>query len=100
MIYVCAHLVRAARPPCPNRRTNVIDDGNIWCLLAHTPRHTMGEFRAIDDDQDVRIRRYDRIGSLPDAVQNFRQACRDCGKPDDREISERKEAWDAFGRHM
>src|SRR5262245_64079760 len=60
----------------------------------------MGEFRAVDDDQDIRFRRDDSVGSFPDTPQDFWKPCRDRRKADDREVPERKQARNAFGSHV
>src|SRR5262245_32428596 len=60
----------------------------------------MGEFRACDDDQDIRFRRDDSVGSVPDAPQDFWKPCRDRRKADDGEVPERKQARNAFGSHV
>src|SRR5262245_15579723 len=60
----------------------------------------MGEFRAVDDDQNIRFRRDDGIGSFPDTPQDFSKPSQYRLKADDREIPKRKQTWNAFGSHV
>ena len=100
MIDVSAHGARAARPPCPHGRTHIVDDRDRRRTRAHAPRDTMGEFRAVDDHEDIRLGRNDGVGGLADALQDFRQAHRDCGNADDCQVAQRKKTWHSLRRHL
>src|SRR5665213_805663 len=67
---------------------------------AHPPRHAMGEFRTVEDDQNVRVCGDDGIGGFGDTAQNFRQAHRDGEDADDGEVAEWKQTWHALRRHL
>ena len=100
VVDVRAHGARAAGPPGPNRRADVIDDRDGGCARAHAPRHAMGEFRAVDDHQHIGPGGNHRVGRLANARKDFRQARRDGGKAHDGQFAERERAFHAFGRHM
>ena len=72
-IDIVAHGARPPGPPGPDRRRNIIEDGDRRRAGAHAPRDPVGEIRAIDDDQRVRARGDDGVGSLANAPQNHRQ---------------------------
>ena len=100
MVDISAHGARAPRPPGPDRGADVIDDRDRGRPGAHSARDAMGEFRAVDDHQDVGLGGDDRVGRLADAREDFRQALRDAGKAHDCQIAERKRARHPLLRHM
>jgi len=71
MIDIGPHRARPARTPRPDRGTNIIDDRNVRGAFAHAACYAMTEFRAVDNDQNIRLCRDDRIGSFPYAPQDF-----------------------------
>ena len=59
----------------------------------------MGEVGAVDDDEGVRARGDDRIGGLTDARDQLRQARDDRQYAHHRDVADRKQARQPFGRH-
>ncbi len=59
----------------------------------------MGEIRAVDDDQDIRLRRNDIVGGLADTAQDRRQPLCEAAEPDDGQVIDGKQAMDARRRH-
>ena len=76
VIDITAHGARPARPPCPDRGRDVIDDRDRRRRRAHAARDPVGEIRAVDDDESVGTRCDDGVRGLADAAQNHRQAPR------------------------
>ncbi len=68
-------------------------------LRAHAPRHAMGEVGTVDDDEDVRRSRYHGSSRSPDQPQDLWQLRDDRGKPDDRELLDRKQRVQSLARH-
>ena len=99
VIDVPCHRARATRPPSPHRRADVIDNSDSRGAGTHTSCHAMGEVRAVDDDQGVRLGRNHRIGGFTNAAQHFRQVHYDGAKSDDGELAGR-ETRHTRGRHL
>src|SRR4029078_12219004 len=68
MVNVATHRPRAPGAPGPNRWRDVVDDYNVGCLLPHPFRDPMGEFGAVDDDQNVGLESDSTCGCLSDAM--------------------------------
>src|SRR6185437_4570743 len=100
VINVAAHGTRAPRPPCPDRRTNIVDDRNFRRPLADTACNAMRKLGAVDDDDNVRVRRNRRVGGLTNPPQNFRQSCRNRGKAHDGQFAKRKKTREPLLRHV
>ena len=100
VIHIGPHGSRAARPPCPHGRTDIVDDRNGARARPHAFRYAMGEVRTVYDDQGIGLCGYDRVGCFTNASQDFWQARRDCAKTNDREITQREKARHACGRHV
>src|SRR5262245_25604823 len=83
MVDIAPHGARAAGPPRPHRRRDVIDDRYGWRLLADPSCDPMGQFRTVDDDEDIRSRRDDRFGDRADIAKDRRQM-RDQPQTDER----------------
>src|SRR5262245_878844 len=92
LIHISAHGSRAPRTPCPDGRTDIVDDWNIACVRPHAFGHAMGKLGTVDDDQSIGLRRNHSVGRFTNALQDFWQARRNCRKADDRKIPERKKA--------
>ena len=60
----------------------------------------MSELGTVDDHQRVRLCRYDRIGRFTNTPKIFGRRRRNSSKPDNRDITERKQARHAFRRHV
>ena len=99
LVDISAHGARASGPPCPNRRRDVVEDRNRRREPAHPAGDPMREVRAVDDDERVRARGDDGLRGFADAPKNLRQPLRDRGKPDDRQLVDRKWAGNAGSRH-
>src|SRR4029078_12445845 len=91
VINVALHRTRPTRTPCPDRGTNVIHDRDVRGALGHAPCHAMGKFRAVDDNQNIRICRDDGIGGFPYAWQKFREPPWNRGKSHCRKITAQKD---------
>src|SRR5580698_2800536 len=89
-IDIAAHGAGAPGPPGPNRRRDVIDNRYCGRCGANPPRHTVGEIRAVDDDQNIRARGDNGVGSFTNAAQYQWQAAWDSSEPDDRKVVYRK----------
>ena len=90
VIHIGPHLRRAAGPPGPNRRADIIDDGNLRRALPDGFGDPVGEIRTVDDDEHVGLCRNNRIGREADALQNRRQPRDDRGDAHHGNLFERE----------
>src|SRR5690349_21378893 len=90
MVDIAAHRSRAPRPPGPDRRRHVVDDRNVRSITSHALGHPMGEFGAVDDDQNIRLQRDDTCSCLPDAMQINPETRQYLAEADNRRLVERK----------
>src|SRR5581483_10044807 len=65
--------LRAARPPDPYGGRDIFHNRQVRQNAAHTLCDTMAKIRAVDQDENVRRRLYDRGNGLSDAAQDQRQ---------------------------
>ncbi len=91
MIDVGAHAPGAAGPPCPNARTDVIDDGYRGAALADALGDRVGELGAIDDDDGIGLETDRRIDRVVDAADDTRQTRQDRQRPHHRHLGERED---------
>ena len=66
VIDIGAHRPRPARPPCPDRGGDIVDDRNRGIARPHAPCDPVGEIRTVDDDEHVRSSLRDRGRGHPD----------------------------------
>src|SRR6185312_2938501 len=55
VVHVTAHAPGAPWPPGPDTRRDIVDDRNLRCPAAHALGHLMGEFGAIENDENFGI---------------------------------------------
>ena len=60
VVDIGAHLARPPGPPGPDARADVVDDREVRPAPAHARGDRVGEIRAVDDDEHVRLGRDDR----------------------------------------
>ena len=90
MIDIGPHLAGAPRPPSPDAWAHIVDDGDRGAALADAFCDWMRELGAVDDDDRVGVEGQRRIDGAIDAPDELRQAGKNCGRPHDRDIGERK----------
>ena len=73
-IDIGAHRRRAAGPPRPDRRADIVDHRQIRQRAPDAARDAMGEIGAVDDDERVGARGDDRRRGAADAIEQRRQA--------------------------
>ena len=100
MIDIAAHLACPARPPRPDARRDVVDDGDMRRPFAHALCHLMGEFGAVEDHERVGTLRDHGVDRLPDAPPNIRQAGQHVDEAHDGNFREREERRAALLGHQ
>src|SRR6185437_5974753 len=85
--------------PRPDRRRDVIENGNGRSHAAHATRNPVSEVGTVDDDEGIRSRRDDSVRGLTDAAQDQRQAPRNRREANDRDVIDRERAGDSGRRH-
>ena len=71
------HRRRAARPPRPDARADIVDDRDGRVGRPHLACDAQAEIRAVDGDQAIWLLRHDRARGLADAPHQARQVADD-----------------------
>ena len=91
MIDIGAHRARAAGPPRPDRRRDVIDDRDRGIAGPNAPCHPMGKIRTIDDHKNIGRGRRHRDSGFPDTPQDHRELFYNRRQSHDRQLLDRKQ---------
>ncbi len=97
VIDIGKHAVGAIFFPGPDARTNIIDDRQIRQRRADTFCHAMSEIRAVDDEQNVRLRGDDLGRCLADQAKQLRQPAQHLGDAHDRQFGKIEQGSQALG---
>src|SRR3974377_341589 len=100
VVHVGAHGPCPARAPRPDRRRDIVHDGNVGGGRADASCDRMRETRAVDNDERVRAPRDYLFRGRAHQPQDSWKALRNAAKSDDRTIVDRMKACDAFLRHL
>src|SRR5215210_1260591 len=84
VIDILAHRPSAPGTPRPYRWRNIVDDWDGRIGSMDSPRHSVGEIGAVDDDEHIRSRRNGGLCGLANAAQDRGQSCRNGPETHDR----------------
>ena len=99
VVDVAVHGARPSRPPRPNRRRDVIEDGDFGSAATNLASDPVGKIRTVDNDERMRACFDDHVGGFPDVAQNRGQSPRYSGEADDRKFIDRKRAFNPGRSH-
>src|SRR6056297_600321 len=98
MIDMTCHPARSPRTPGPDRGGNIVH-GSQTAFLLDQLRQTKAEVRAVDRDQDIRLRCQNCLGRLVQSPAQMRVARQDLHQPHQAQLVHRKLACQAFSLH-
>ena len=100
MIHIGAHFLCAARTPRPYAGRNIIDDRDFLCALFDASGNRVGEFRAVYNDNHIRLKLNGRVNRLINPFKNHRQPGKHRNNAHNRHVFQRKQAVQALRLHM
>src|SRR5208282_1043329 len=100
MVDIGAHLPGAAGTPSPDARADIIYDRDIRAALAHPFSDRMGEFWAVDDDEQVWIEGKRRVHGAVHAPDELWKPRKDGGGSHDRHVRKWKNRANTRSLHI
>src|SRR5215475_5478961 len=100
MVNIGAHFPRAARPPGPNARADIIGDRDIRAALTDPFRDWVREFRTVDNYENIGIEGERSFDGFVNASDERWETGDDSRRPHHCDIRKREDGGEASSLHM